>query len=202
MKSKHQNKFEAKRAASTQRIVDAALELFAIQGYHTTSIENIAKKAGVAKGLIYNYFKSKDELLDAVIFHDTSEFEGILSHLEKELAPVERIRALMEHTFEMIETRPEYWKFYWSMILHPKLPEPTKEKMEAFLTEYITLVTKLLKDAGIPNPKDEAYILLPSLDAMSMMYSFSKKSYPIKRIKKRLLDRYCKELPLSPKRKS
>lgn len=40
-------------------ILEAALALFARQGFHNTSIEQIRKKAGVSKGLIYNYFEKK-----------------------------------------------------------------------------------------------------------------------------------------------
>ena len=47
--------------------MDAALELFVTYGYQGTTISQIAKKASVSKGLLYNYFKSKEELLHEII---------------------------------------------------------------------------------------------------------------------------------------
>jgi TetR/AcrR family transcriptional regulator len=46
--------FEAIREKSREKIFSASLELFANKGYDATSIESIAKKAGISKGLIYN----------------------------------------------------------------------------------------------------------------------------------------------------
>jgi AcrR family transcriptional regulator len=55
------------RQTSKQKILEAALELFAYDGYHTTSISKVARKANVSKGLIYNYFESKEELLKSML---------------------------------------------------------------------------------------------------------------------------------------
>ena len=56
-----------KGQANRQRIVDAANDLFYQQGYNTTSFAEVAEASGVPKGNFYYYFKSKDELLEAVI---------------------------------------------------------------------------------------------------------------------------------------
>ena len=48
-------------------IVDAARELFAIQGFVKTTVNDIAQHIGIAKGLFYYYFKNKDEVMAAVI---------------------------------------------------------------------------------------------------------------------------------------
>ncbi len=50
-----------------QEITDAALEAFAEKGYAATRVEEVAKRAGVSKGLLYLYFKTKEELFKAVI---------------------------------------------------------------------------------------------------------------------------------------
>lgn len=43
------------------------MELFMKQGYYATSISDIAKKAGISKGLLYNYYKGKEELLSEMV---------------------------------------------------------------------------------------------------------------------------------------
>ena len=47
-------------------ILDAAIRVFARQGYHTCRVSDIADEAGVAYGLVYHYFQSKDEILDTL----------------------------------------------------------------------------------------------------------------------------------------
>ena len=49
-----------------QLILDAAVRVFARKGYHTSRVGDIAEEAGVAHGLLYHYFKSKDELLETI----------------------------------------------------------------------------------------------------------------------------------------
>lgn len=50
-----------------QEILDAAERLFASKGFDNTSISNILEETGIARGTLYYHFKSKEELLDAVI---------------------------------------------------------------------------------------------------------------------------------------
>ena len=47
-------------------ILDAAVRVFARQGFHTCRVSDIADEAGVAYGLVYHYFQSKDEVLDTL----------------------------------------------------------------------------------------------------------------------------------------
>jgi len=58
-------------------IEDAALELYMEQGYHATSMRQVADKAGLALGGIYNHFKSKEEIFEAIII-DKHPYKKIL----------------------------------------------------------------------------------------------------------------------------
>ncbi|PZS09724.1 MAG: TetR/AcrR family transcriptional regulator, partial [Solirubrobacterales bacterium] len=53
-------------AATDKRrvILDAAVRVFARQGFHTCRVADIADEAGVAYGLVYHYFSAKEEILD------------------------------------------------------------------------------------------------------------------------------------------
>jgi AcrR family transcriptional regulator len=52
--------------ARRQQILDAALECFSRQGFHPTSMQDIIKESGLSSGAIYTYFKSKEELIEAI----------------------------------------------------------------------------------------------------------------------------------------
>jgi TetR/AcrR family transcriptional repressor of nem operon len=65
----------ARVAGNRDKILDAAWELFWQSGYHATSIADIAKRARLPKGSIYNYFQSKDELLGAALARLRYQYE-------------------------------------------------------------------------------------------------------------------------------
>ncbi len=56
----------APRADRRRQLLDAAVRVFARQGFHASRVTDIATEAGVAHGLVYHYFSSKDEVLDTV----------------------------------------------------------------------------------------------------------------------------------------
>jgi TetR/AcrR family fatty acid metabolism transcriptional regulator len=57
----------ARPAVDKRRVIlDAAVRVFARQGFHTCRVSDIADEAGVAYGLVYHYFQSKDEVLDTL----------------------------------------------------------------------------------------------------------------------------------------
>jgi TetR/AcrR family fatty acid metabolism transcriptional regulator len=59
-----------RQADRRRQILEAAVKVFARSGFHTSRVGDIAEEAGVAYGLVYHYFKSKEELLET-IFRDT-----------------------------------------------------------------------------------------------------------------------------------
>lgn len=60
-------RFRRRKEERPQEITEAALHAFAEKGYAATRVEEVAKRAGVSKGLLYLYFKTKEELFKAVI---------------------------------------------------------------------------------------------------------------------------------------
>ena len=67
----------SKGERTRQAIEDAALELYMKHGYHATSMRQIAEQAGLALGGIYNHFKSKEEIFEAIIV-DKHPYKRIL----------------------------------------------------------------------------------------------------------------------------
>lgn len=64
---RNKNKFDEMRKDATKRITDACVELFSEYGYHATTIQMIAQRAGVVPSGIYHYYSGKEDLFDAVV---------------------------------------------------------------------------------------------------------------------------------------
>jgi AcrR family transcriptional regulator len=78
-------------------ILDAAVRVFAHKGFHTSRVGDIAEEAGVAHGLLYHYFSSKDEVLDT-IFKETwsdllAEIDDIETSSESAREQLQRVAA-------------------------------------------------------------------------------------------------------------
>ncbi len=67
VKTPNSDKRKIKGAATRQKIIVAARQLIASQGYHATSTRQITKRVGIASGAIYNHFKGKEEIFEAVL---------------------------------------------------------------------------------------------------------------------------------------
>jgi TetR/AcrR family fatty acid metabolism transcriptional regulator len=68
-------------------LLDAAVRVFARQGFHASRVGDIAAEAGVAHGLLYHYFSSKDEVLETVFRETWSELLGAIHDVEASGAP-------------------------------------------------------------------------------------------------------------------
>jgi TetR/AcrR family transcriptional regulator, fatty acid metabolism regulator protein len=69
------------------RIVEAAVHVFARKGYHAARVGDIAAEAGVAHGLLYHYFSSKEELLETIFRETWSELLRALERVEEDVRP-------------------------------------------------------------------------------------------------------------------
>jgi AcrR family transcriptional regulator len=84
-------------ADKANAIIDAALDLFRQYGYRRTSMEDIARAANVAKGTLYIYFKSKDELFEALARQLAARIdEGLTAVMERELPLEDKVLALLD----------------------------------------------------------------------------------------------------------
>jgi AcrR family transcriptional regulator len=63
-------------------ILDAAVRVFARKGYHTSRVGDIAEEAGIAHGLLYHYFTSKEQVLETVFRENWSELIGAFRRIE------------------------------------------------------------------------------------------------------------------------
>ena len=104
--------FQARvEALRREQILDAAAQVFAQRGFRTASIQQVAEAAGIAKGTVYNYFDSKDDLLLALLdrLNETEErpaqFDELL-HGD----PRQMMGALLRHRFEVLSDQKELFR--------------------------------------------------------------------------------------------
>ena len=103
----------AQAAAVDKRrlILDAAVRVFARQGFHTCRVSDIADEAGVAYGLVYHYFSSKDEILDTLFLERWSVMLAAIAEADaSEQQPRDKLRAIAAFIIESYRHDPELMK--------------------------------------------------------------------------------------------
>ncbi|MDR2234237.1 MAG: TetR/AcrR family transcriptional regulator [Tannerella sp.] len=105
------------RAEKRQLIMDTALQLFAEHGFESTSIERIARQAGISVGLLYSYFKSKDDLLEQILL---SGIQKLMDNYRMGSTMREFLDGV-EQSLDMILDNSEFFKLYSSLSMQPNV---------------------------------------------------------------------------------
>ena len=92
-------------------ILDAAVRVFARQGFHTCRVSDIADEAGVAYGLVYHYFQSKDEVLDTLFLERWNVMlEAIRETDAQDIPARDKLHAIASFIIESYRHDPELMK--------------------------------------------------------------------------------------------
>jgi AcrR family transcriptional regulator len=148
-------------AAADRRetILAAALDAFAEGGYHETSLEQVAARAGVSKALIYEHFGSKRELHGALLEQYVGELLGRVREAIAEAAPgAERMRAGVEAFFAFVEERRGAWRMLYRNIEDPEIAEGLARLQSEAASTVAALMAADAEEEGIADPALEAAI--------------------------------------------
>lgn len=162
--------FEAIREESKAKILDAALGLFTSKGFEYTSINNIATEAGISKGLIYNYFKSKDELLDQTLLMIIGRLsEVFLPSLEIE-EPDKRLEYLIRIHFNLLIENPGFWKMFVGLSIQLDKASNAYLIIAQYWAHLFDNAILIFKEMGLSNPEKTAYRYGAIMDGLAMQY--------------------------------
>ena len=102
----------ARSAVDKRRIIlDAAVRVFARQGFHTCRVSDIADEAGVAYGLVYHYFQSKDEVLDTLFAERWELMLAAIDEVDAQpIAAREKLHAIASFIVDSYRHDPELMK--------------------------------------------------------------------------------------------
>jgi TetR/AcrR family fatty acid metabolism transcriptional regulator len=166
-----------------QQIIEAAIRVFARNGYYNSRVSDIAREAGIASGTIYLYFRTKEEIL-VTLFRDT--MAAFVAHLRREIAgetdPVAKIRRLVTLHFTVLERNPAL-----AEVVQVELRQGQKFFRGASAHEvaaYFELIGSVLEEgmaagrfrADVP-VKIATKVLFGAMDQMATSWVLGKRSY-------------------------
>lgn len=174
--------FEDIREEKKTLIMNVALEHFASEGYHKTTISHIAKHAGISKGLMYNYFASKEELLseifnrsmDEILKYFDPDHDGFLTEEEFEL--------FIRKIFYLIKEKIIFWRLFYQFLMQKEVREqflkghegPVKTVKEIYTSSgssFLTSMANTLTDYFIRKKERMPADYDPVLDMNMFFYT-------------------------------
>lgn len=132
------------RAVREQQMLDAAVQMFSVNGYHETSMDGIAAAAEISKPMLYLYYGSKEELFSACLSRELSRFvEAVRADIDLKQSPHELLRRTILSVLHYIDANRASWIVLYSQATSSQVFAHTiREGRE----KIIDLVARLLEN--------------------------------------------------------
>ena len=103
------------RAVREQQMLDAAVQMFSVNGYHETSMDGIAAAAEISKPMLYLYYGSKEELFSACLSRELSRFvDAVRADIDLKQSPHELLRRTILSVLHYIDANRASWIVLYS----------------------------------------------------------------------------------------
>ena len=160
-------------------LLQAGASVFGQKGFHQATLEEIAKKADVAVGTLYLYFKSKEEMYFGLFEQKATSF---MDHLHSQLRtfsnPLEQLKAFVNGMLEYFEKESDFFSIYLyeRTNLERVRQNGISKQMFNLATKPVTMLTEIIHDAQdaslitAQDPKYLAFLLNGMVNAMILQW--------------------------------
>jgi AcrR family transcriptional regulator len=193
MKSRRDERNEELREATRQRLITTALRLFARDGYAETSVKAIAKEAGVAQGLLYHYFVSKEALVQAIFTECMAQVQESFAAggMETGGPPEERLTRIIRRSFEILRANLDFWKLTYVIRFQPAVLASVAPILEPSTAAIRATFSTLFTEMGEPGAPILAALLFAQIDGVSQHYALEPNTYPLETVQEAIIARFC-----------
>ena len=190
MSPRNKQQFEQMRHRRKAAIEEAAMQLFAENGFAGVSISAIARKAGTSKGLLYNYFENKEALVKEIVLEGIRQMMEELDFDYQQELTEERFKELIEKNFILLKEKISYWSLYIAVITQPAVIALVKDKIFELIGPFVEVLSQYYAKKGIKNPEAYSLLLGSVLDGVAIDYLLSPAGYPIDDIEAIIIEKF------------
>ena len=170
--------YEEIRNEKKKVILNAAMKLFACKGYAMTSISTIAEKANISKGLMYNYFKSKEELLKTILQTFMDEIAEMMDANHDNILSKEEAFQFLDNYFEMLMTRTEEAKLFAQLTVQPEVLQFFSDNTMLPMTRQGEMLVSCLSEIQKENIEMRLLDFTAIIKGITILYVFTPEKYP------------------------
>ncbi len=192
MTPRTQDQIQQLKENKRQQILEAALKVFAAHGYAGATINMIAKEAGIAKGLMYSYYESKENLAEELIRFGLQK--AVFFMQEKPAIQLTTKKAFEESLRNMLDLflqESDFWRLYTMMALQPNLAAKFKKEATSFIEQYLGVYMVYFKKKKSKNPLAEAMLFGAILDGLMLDLMMVPEEYPLDDVIKMIVEKFA-----------
>ena len=186
------------RERSRERILAAALEVFAAKGYEAASISQITAQAGVSRGLVAYYFGTKEELAAELL---DRWLDGIAAILTIPGTPDERLAGIIDGGLMAAATTLPIQRLAISLMMQPGTHD-VFARVETAKSDRLALVEDAIRAIftarGAADPALEEMLLRATLEGVTVKLAIYSETFPVEDIRRRLYAGYNLPVPTTP----
>ena len=159
------------REETRQKLLNAALSVFAHHGFDRATVDEIVREAGFSKGAFYVHFESKEDLFWEMLRERiAAQQESIRQSIEPGASVAENQRRLLEHLFDLRKEEPLAAALYYEFTAHAMRNEAVQARLAEFYASWHAFVVETLELGRKMNLiRDDVDI---SLQASALMATF------------------------------
>ncbi len=184
----------ALRSATRERLLAAAMRRFAADGFDATSVRAIATDAGVATGLLYAHFDSKDTLLFALFARSMQQVHGTFGDAMR-AAPQPSIAVLIRAAVQAVRADVDFWRLSYAVRMQPAVVATLGATLDGWRDAIIGSLTELLRRNGSPQPALDALALFAQIDGLCQHFAIQPTTYPVDDAADRVIARWTMARP-------
>ena len=186
--------YEQIRAEKKALIMEAAIEVFAEKTFQGASVSMIAKKAGISKGLLYNYFESKEALLKEIIKNAANQIYENFDPNHDGVLTKEEFFFFISKNIQVVKENINYWKLYSALVLQPQVMELIEHDFDEVSENYSKLIYDLFKRSGVKDIPGEMLLFSAMLKGAMVQYIAMPEMFPIDDFEKKIIEYYTDNL--------
>ncbi len=179
------------REERRHQILEAALHVFAEDSYHGSSIAAVAKRAKVSKGLIYNYFKSKEEILLTLITDLFDEAMKLMDVDPEVPLTKEKFIDVINRSVDVSVENPQRWKLYMSLSFQPDVTPLLMEKMLPRIQPFMIQMNNYFMERGHEDPITMMRYYSAVMDGVQMHILMDPENFPVEKVKQMMIDQFA-----------
>lgn len=162
---------DQKKAESRKRILEAARDVFFRNGFMSANLDEMAEKAGVAKGTLYRYFESKADLYVAVLTNNHEIFlEEMRAAGQEGETALERIRSIARFYFAHWMDHPDYFLIFWAVDNESVIGELPNDELEK-ISEFWERNLNVIHDALVYGVERSEFVECDTWEVATMLWS-------------------------------
>ncbi|QTA81381.1 Transcriptional regulator, TetR family [Desulfonema limicola] len=189
---------KAKTGEKYHRILEAAVSVFAKQGFYQTTISQIAREAGVADGTIYLYFKNKDDILVQFFTYKAKQvFAGFRKEVDKAGNAIDKLRNLVHRHLEEFQKDRNMAVVYQSLThQHLDIVEDNIREMSKMYLDIVADIVERGQEEGAM--RRDLYLglvkrfILGSVESAINTWLYSKRKYDLVSMTDPLIDLFVR----------